>query len=260
MILPLEEKNIWQKTITLLNLNFFMIIRRGQELIDSILVQSGGYSVFRKDAIIKTGGFADKLFGEDGEITHRMGRYGYRLEFEPNSVLYGAIPEKLTDVMNQRTRWCIAFYQARGINLELVRHLRGYDKPRAFVFLFALISHGIGLGQSMTLPFLIASAITGIYFNASHFNLFWLERILLLQSVFFGLSLTTYIYYLRKFRKLGNLKYYPIARFYGIIVRMVTKPVAMEVLLNWSSRWNSYTHESFEDLRSEVKRVDPGNY
>ena len=260
MILPLEEKSIWQKTVNLLNMNFMMMIRRGQELVDSILVQSGGYSVFRKDALIKIGGWADNLFGEDGEITHRMGRYGYKLEYEPNSLVYGTIPEKLTDLMNQRTRWSIAFYHARGINLELVRDFREYNKPRAIIFLFALISHGIGFGQSMALPFLLASALTGIYFNVNHFNLFWLERLALLESLFYGLSLTMYIYYLHKYRRIGHLKYYPIVRLYGIIVRMLVKPVAMEVLLHWSSKWKDYNHESFEDLRKEVKRVDPGDY
>jgi len=260
MILPLEQKSTWQKAITLVYINFFYIIRRGQELVDSILVQSGAYSVFRKDALIKIGGWVDNIFGEDGEITHRLGRYGYKLEFEPKSFVYSSVPESLFRLMDQRTRWGIAFYHGRGRNLELVRDLREYRTPRAFVFLIAMISHGIGFGQSMALPFFAGSIITGIYFSIHHFNLLWLERLIMLEFLFYGLSITMFIYFLAKLKIFSYIKYFPLMRVFGFVVRLFVKPHAMDIILYWSSKWKEYNNESYQDLRREVRRVDPANY
>ena len=90
--------------------------------------------------------------------------------------------------------------------------------------------------------------------------MFWIERLVLLESIFYSLSIAMYVYYLSRYRRLADLKYYPLVRIFGWIVKMLAKPVAMEVLLHWSSKWKDYNHDSFEDLRKEVKSVDPGDY
>ena len=52
MILPLEQNTIIQKTMGLLFINFMFVFKRAQELVDSILVQAGAFSVFRKEALV----------------------------------------------------------------------------------------------------------------------------------------------------------------------------------------------------------------
>ena len=52
MILPLEQNTIIQKTMGLLFINFMFVFKRAQELVDSILVQAGAFSVFRKEALL----------------------------------------------------------------------------------------------------------------------------------------------------------------------------------------------------------------
>jgi cellulose synthase/poly-beta-1,6-N-acetylglucosamine synthase-like glycosyltransferase len=95
---------VYQKYVTLPFVAFLFVVRREQELVDSILLQSDAYSAFSKDAPIRVGGLADKIFGEDGELTNRTGRFDYRLEFEPDFRVFTDPPETLPAFMNQR-RW-----------------------------------------------------------------------------------------------------------------------------------------------------------
>ena len=73
-----------------------MYTKRAQDILYSIITQPGASTSFRRDALIKVGGWRDNIFGEDGEITNRISRYGYRGEFEPSATVYSEHPSTLT--------------------------------------------------------------------------------------------------------------------------------------------------------------------
>jgi glycosyltransferase involved in cell wall biosynthesis len=139
MILPLEPKSHWQKMVVLFYILFSNLNKGTQGLADSVLVQSGAYSVFRRESLIKIGGWTQNQFGEDGEITNRIGRYGYRVIFEPNSLVYGDVPDRLHGIMSQRARWSIAYYHSRGRHLDLVTDVKEFRRPRSVFFLLKIL-------------------------------------------------------------------------------------------------------------------------
>ena len=257
MILPLETESILQKTVYLKFVYFLFVVKRGQELLDSILVQAGGYSVFRKEALLKIGGaWMDNQFGEDGELTHRIARSGYKTELELRSVVYSEVPEKLTNFMHQRSRWNIAFYHSRARNLELLKEWRS---PRSFVFLTDLIAHGASFGIGLTWPLVIAAVMTNnANFSITGFLGIPILNAVVIQLVIYSLQITALVFYLRRFGKLGYIKYYPFLRIVGFVLSVLVKPTVMEILLSWSSKRKKYDKESFESLRSEMKKsIDP---
>lgn len=256
LIFTLEEKNIWQKTIQLLIVYFNYVIRRAQDLTDSIQVESGAYSVFRREALIKIGGWADGQLGEDGEITNRLGRYGYRTVFEPSSLAYSDVPEKLVGVINQRARWNIAFYHARARNFNLIKEFRG---PRSIVLITNLLAHGTALVHSLIWPFLAASIIVGAIKPHGMDSVFAVPlKLALLQMAFFTVEIVLFGYFLNKHGRLRYLIYFPVRWIISSILALGTRPQVMEILLAWSSKWKKYTPESFEDLRKMVRTdIDP---
>jgi cellulose synthase/poly-beta-1,6-N-acetylglucosamine synthase-like glycosyltransferase len=258
MILPLEEKTILQKTVGLLFINFMYIFKRAQELVDSILVQAGAFSVFRKEALLQVGGWNYDQFGEDGEITNRIARFGYKCELELRATAYSEVPPGIVDLTYQRSRWAVAFYHSRQRNLEVIKELK---KPRSIIFLFNILTFGMSFAHSLIWPFLLASVITG--FEGSSLNHLPLYvgipyKLAVIQSITFGIQIIMFVYFLRKANRVSNIIYFPLSRFLSILFSIYIRPQVMEVLLAWSSKWKEYSVEAFEDLRKEVKRsVDP---
>ena len=99
----------------------YLYVKRAEEVFDSIIVQPGPSTAFRKDALLKIGGWTHNQFGEDGEISSRIARFGYKSEFEQSSVVYSDLPQTLKGFIAQRSRWSIAFYHSRGRNLEQIK-------------------------------------------------------------------------------------------------------------------------------------------
>jgi cellulose synthase/poly-beta-1,6-N-acetylglucosamine synthase-like glycosyltransferase len=264
-ILPLEEETACQKAIVLINVIFMFVIRRAQELSDSILVQSGAFSVFRRDALVKVGGWADKMFGEDGEITTRLARAGYRNEFEPDSIAYTEVPKTISGVLNQRARWGIGYFHARGSNLA---HAIEFKYPRSISFLISILVHGAQCAHSLIIAYILASILAGNIIDISivtpsTFILppllgISISKLATVLFVIFSIQTTVYLYFLKKLKKIGYIKHYPVVRFLGALYILFIRPQATEILLYWSSNHSEYNKESFEDLRNQVRRsVDP---
>jgi cellulose synthase/poly-beta-1,6-N-acetylglucosamine synthase-like glycosyltransferase len=255
LIFPIEAKSIWQKTVSMMFIYYMAIIKKGQELYDSIIVQAGAYSVFRKSALVKVGGWVDDQFGEDGELTNRMARFGYKLELELRSVVYTDFPESLIGLMNQRARWSVAFYHSRGKNLELVKDIH---KPRSIIFLINLISNGLGFAHSLAWAYIAASFLTHNFSLFEIGSYLAITKIAVIQAIIYLVEIIMLTYYLHKYEKINYIKYFPVLRVVGFILSALVKPQALEVMLSWSCKWKEYNKDAFKALRKEVRAsLDP---
>jgi cellulose synthase/poly-beta-1,6-N-acetylglucosamine synthase-like glycosyltransferase len=257
LLFPIEAKSIWQKTVSMMFIYYMAIIKKGQELYDSIIVQAGAYSAFRKSALVKVGGWVDDQFGEDGELTNRMARYGYKIELELRSVVYTDFPESLIGLMNQRARWTVAFYHSRGKNLELVKDIH---KPRSIIFLINLISNGLGFAHSLAWAYIAASFVTQNFSLFEVGSYLAITKIALIQAIIYLVEIIILTYYLHRYEKIDYIKWFPILRVVGFILSALVKPQALEVMLSWSCKWKEYNKDAFKALRKEVRAsLDPGH-
>jgi cellulose synthase/poly-beta-1,6-N-acetylglucosamine synthase-like glycosyltransferase len=265
-VFPLEgiQNGFWLNTQKVLCANY-MYIKRAQEVFDSILIQPGSSTAFRREALMRAGGWADNIFGEDGEITNRIARYGYRGVFEAQSLVYSEHPETLKGLMQQRARWGVAFYHSRGRNLRLTTEFR---TPRSFLFIWNLLQHGTRFGRTMIWPYIAASltiGLLGLAFpnmlsRAAPDEIPWIliAKIAGIQLLLTTVHLVLYAYRLHKVKALSSLKYYPAIRLVNMILNFVVKPHVMAIMLSWSSHWDSYTTQSFKELRKIVNTsIDP---
>ena len=257
-VFPIQDKGLWIKVQNVLCANY-MYTKIAQDVLDSIITQPGSSTSFRRDTLIKVGGWKDNIFGEDGEITNRISRYGYREVFEPSATVYSEHPPTLVAVLQQRSRWGVAYYHSRGTNLRLIRELRN---PRSLIFLWNIVSHGGGLARSLIWPYLAASTISGVlnlsYITEGSASSILLSKLIAIQISIVVIQLVLYGYRLKKVGKLKDIKYYPFLRLVNFILNAIVKPQVIDVMLFWSSRWKEYSNESFRDLRKIVNRsIDP---
>jgi cellulose synthase/poly-beta-1,6-N-acetylglucosamine synthase-like glycosyltransferase len=251
LILPLEERN-WLQKIWILQFYLLAFYRREWELTDSVLSQPGAFSIFRKDALIKAGGWVDHQLGEDGEITVRLGRCGYRNEYEQHAVAYSDVPENLQDLREQRVRWSMAFYHARAANLNVIKESKG---PMSLMYALALLHKGSEFAGAMFLPYLLAEIIIGHNFSISNLaSLLGISLgLLTIELLTYGLHGIVNVYFLLKFKKYYLIKYLPLLRIYDLIHTMFIETEAVEILLSISSRQKEHSKELTTALRKKVK-------
>ncbi len=117
-------------TQTVEYLRAFLFGRSGWSALNSLLIISGAFGIFRKDVVIAIGGYRQGSLGEDMELVVRMHRYlreqrqEYEMHFLPDPVCWTEVPESLQTLGRQRNRW------QRGLIDSLRIHRRMMLNPR----------------------------------------------------------------------------------------------------------------------------------
>lgn len=104
-------------------LRAFLFGRLGWSPMNAILIISGAFGLFRKEAVVHVGGYKPNTIGEDMELIVRMHRIfrqekkPYRITFVPDPICWTEAPEDLKTLKNQRIRW------QRGLSESLMGNL-----------------------------------------------------------------------------------------------------------------------------------------
>jgi cellulose synthase/poly-beta-1,6-N-acetylglucosamine synthase-like glycosyltransferase len=112
-------------------LRAFLFGRMGWTPMNAVLIISGAFGVFRKDAVVAAGGYRHDTVGEDMELVvrlHRMYRETgrpYRIVFVPDPICWTEAPESLRVLRSQRTRWQRGLCESLTLNLGLAFSRRG---------------------------------------------------------------------------------------------------------------------------------------
>jgi len=111
-------------------LRAFFGARTGWSLVNGLLIVSGAFGLFRKDAVVAAGGYSTETVGEDMELvvrlhrTMREQRRPYRIVYVPDPVCWTEAPESPRVLRRQRRRW------QRGSAETLLMHARMLGNPR----------------------------------------------------------------------------------------------------------------------------------
>ncbi len=88
----------------------FLVGRIGWSELDSLLIISGAFGLFRRSLVVACGGYSTDTVGEDVELVVRLHRYlrerheDYRIEFIPDPVCWTEVPEDVRTLARQRRR------------------------------------------------------------------------------------------------------------------------------------------------------------
>jgi len=167
-----------------------LLARVGWSAINGLLIISGAFGLFRKDAVVTAGGYAARTIGEDMELTVRLHRTlrkagtPYRIVFVPDPVCWTEAPESLTVLRAQRVRWHLGLSESLWLNRGLCFARRsGVAGWLAFPF-WALIEWLAPVVEMVGYAVLVLSLVLGSI-NGTTFLLF------ALATFNFGLLLST---------------------------------------------------------------------
>lgn len=124
-------KNIFALFQVVEYLRAFLFGRLGWSPFNALLIISGAFGLFKKDAVIAAGGYRHNTIGEDMELIvrlHRIYRQSgekYKITFVPDPVCWTEAPEDLTTLRNQRIRWQRGLGESLSANMSLLFNPRG---------------------------------------------------------------------------------------------------------------------------------------
>jgi cellulose synthase/poly-beta-1,6-N-acetylglucosamine synthase-like glycosyltransferase len=108
----------------------FQIARLSWSRIQSVMIVSGAFGLFKRDLVLKVGGYFHATVGEDFELVVRIHRYchdhkiRYKICYLPDPVCWTEVPPNLKILRSQRVRW------ARGMLEVLWRHRGMIFRPK----------------------------------------------------------------------------------------------------------------------------------
>jgi cellulose synthase/poly-beta-1,6-N-acetylglucosamine synthase-like glycosyltransferase len=104
--------------------------RMGWLGLDTLLIISGAFGVFKRDALLAIHGYATDTITEDMELVLRLHRHyleagtPYRIRFTPDPLCWTEVPSSMQVLRRQRNRW------HRGLIETLWKHRRMTLNPR----------------------------------------------------------------------------------------------------------------------------------
>lgn len=111
-------------------LRAFLLARLAWSRMQTLLIVSGAFGIFRRRAVIEVGGYDADTVGEDLELIIKLHRFNreqkrdYRIEFIPEPVCWTEAPETLAGLGKQRSRW------QRGSMETFAKHNDMLMRPR----------------------------------------------------------------------------------------------------------------------------------
>jgi cellulose synthase/poly-beta-1,6-N-acetylglucosamine synthase-like glycosyltransferase len=113
-------------------LRSFLMARLAWSQIGALTIVSGAFGLFRRQAVIDAGGYSTQTVGEDLELA-------YRITFIPEPVCWTQVPETLTDLSRQRTRWQRGALETFFMHADMMTKPRLYGRIGSLSFLHMLV-------------------------------------------------------------------------------------------------------------------------
>ncbi len=96
--------------------------RRALAVLGCITVVPGAVGAWRREALVKLGGFPSNTLAEDQDLTIMIQRAGYKVLFDQDAVAWTEAPDTISGLAKQRFRWAFGTLQClwkhRRVNLN----------------------------------------------------------------------------------------------------------------------------------------------
>jgi cellulose synthase/poly-beta-1,6-N-acetylglucosamine synthase-like glycosyltransferase len=107
-------------------LRAFLAGRVAQSAVNGLLIISGAFGLFKREAIVEVGGLRRDTIGEDMELVTRLHRIyrdrgqRFRIVFQPEPTCWTEVPESLPVLALQRNRWQRGTLQVLGYHRGMI--------------------------------------------------------------------------------------------------------------------------------------------
>ena len=236
-------------------LRAFLTGRLGFDVMGMLLIISGAFGAFQKNALIEVGGYSRHCVGEDMELVIKLHKLmhqkkrKYSVRFLPDPICWTQPPEHLSDLKKQRKRWHV------GLIDSLLRHKDMVFRPKygrigmiclPYYWIFELLGPVIETFGYLFIPISFLLGVVNVWFMISFF----------LVAVLYGTILSVGALLLEEntFRKYPDLRQLLRLFFFSFVdnfgyrqINTVYKVEAMFGFRKNKSRWGELKRKGFSN-------------
>lgn len=153
--------------------------RSAQDALHAIMVVPGACAAWRRDAVLRVGGYSSQTFAEDCDLALQLQHAGYRVVQCDDAESYTEAPVTFRDLRRQRFRWMLGNVQA------LWKHRSMMLNPRyGWLGMFTLPAAAVSILLPLVfLPFVYAMAVLTIQGQRGWMLLLYAAVIMAVQFV-----------------------------------------------------------------------------
>lgn len=237
-------------------LRCFFIGRAGWEFLESNLIISGAFGIFKKDPVKRIGGYSVNNIGEDMDLVVRLHKYmdkkkeSYSIRFVKEPLCWTEVPFDAKSLKRQRSRW------HKGLIMSLFdkRDDQLMVKPSKSILSYLTVPYYIV--ADIFVPILVVFTYIlipiGLYFGFVSFIHIWL---FFLTFLFYSTSMTLACIFLQeifyprelRIRDLFKLTYYSFLENFGYR-QMINffKLIAVYEYMMDQNTWGEIKRKGFE--------------
>ena len=205
----------------------------------SLLLISGAFAGFRREALVRIGGFDPECLVEDYEVMHRLHRFGtdHALDWEVRVIGTAFAttdsPAELMTFLRQRRRWFAGFLQTQFWNRDMIGNPRYRALGTVMLPVKALDTVQPIYGLS-AFGLLIGFIIVGL--TSGNFNIIWPVLIAMLVKIVIDLAwlLRSLVLYRRW---TGHGEHLSVG---GALLAAIVEPVTFQLLRHAGAAWGWY--------------------
>lgn len=161
-VMPQKVTTLWERGRYVEYLYGLTAMKPGQNHVDSVLVASGCFTVFKTEVVKEAGGFTQRTIAEDMDLTWSLKAKGYRVDYVHTAFSYPIDPPDMKTFVRQINRW----YRGLMQNVRVRRYRLGeLGQPMAslvyFYLLWGLLTTAWSAVVALAIPIGVVNYITG---------------------------------------------------------------------------------------------------
>lgn len=230
---PVNLNTVQTRLLTVISHLGTGVVRRALAFIGCLPIVSGNSGAFLRSALEEAGPLDERIIGEDLELTWRVHKAGYQVNFAPRALVYAESPSTLRGLWRQRVRW------ARGLLQTIRIHRSMHANPRYGAFGFFLLFNTFNMVVMPVVQLLVLLALPFvIIFGTNPIGGTWLEFLAWL-GIFVSLFLALYAMTLN--RALGDTRHLwtiPLWPVYSVLMGLSMLSALFKELTNKPAKWD----------------------
>ena len=134
------------------------IERAAHDLLGGIMIVPGACAAWRREAVLRAGGFSDDTLAEDCDLTLSLHRMGWRVTQDDDARADTEAPETVDALLKQRVRWTFGTLQAIAKHRDMVARAR-FGWLGTVLLPWAVVSVALPL---VTIPFVLLVTVSAL--------------------------------------------------------------------------------------------------
>ena len=224
--------------------------RRALATLGCVTVVPGAIGAWRREALVKLGGFPADTLAEDQDLTIALQKAGYKVLFDSTAIAWTEAPDTVEGLIKQRFRWAFGTLQCLWKHRDTTfsrRHgsLGLVAMPQTWLFQFALTA----IAPVVDLLFLWQLIVSGldVIEHGSQFDSASLQKVVLYYVVFLMVDLgsAALAFAMERREKLTLLPWLVLQRFgYRQLMYYVVLKAGFAALFGPMVGWNKLDRKS----------------